>query len=58
VRYQADQEQDDKDEEADSGDLSRRKSHNSKTEEARHQSDHNEDQRIVQYGDFFLFTGA
>jgi hypothetical protein len=39
MRYQANQEQDYEDEEADSGDLSRRKSRNSKTEEARHKGD-------------------
>jgi hypothetical protein len=55
VRYQANQEKNDEDEEADSGNLSCGKRHNSKTEEARYQGDYEEHQRVIQHGKRLLF---
>jgi hypothetical protein len=57
VRYQANQEQNDEDEEANSSNLSSGESYNSKTEDAGQECDYEEDQRVVQHDDSFLFTG-
>jgi hypothetical protein len=58
VRYHANQEQNDEDEKANSGDLSGSKSYNSKTEKTGDQGDYKEDQRIVEHGDSFLFSSS
>jgi hypothetical protein len=51
VRYQANQEKNDEDEKANSGDLSGSKSYSSKTEKTGDHGDYKEDQRIVKHGD-------
>jgi hypothetical protein len=58
VRYHANQEQNDEDEKANSGDLSGSKSYNSKTEKTGDQGDYKKDQRIVEHGDSFLFSSS
>jgi hypothetical protein len=50
VRYQADKEQNDEDEEAYSGNLRRSKSHNPKTQDSGYQGHQKEHQRIVKHG--------
>jgi hypothetical protein len=55
VRYQANQEQYDEDEETNSGNLSRGERYHPKTEGAGYQCDYEEHQRVIQHGDSFLF---
>ena len=50
VRYQANEKQNDEDEKANSGYLSRSKSYDSKTEKTGDQGDYKKDQRIVEHG--------
>jgi hypothetical protein len=55
MSYQANQEQSDEDEKADSGNFSRSKSYHSKTEDTGYQRDYEKDQSVVQHGNSFLF---
>jgi hypothetical protein len=57
VRYQANQEQNEEDEEANSGNLGCGESYNSETEQAGYQCDYEEDQRVVQHVETLSLTG-
>jgi hypothetical protein len=57
VRYKANKEQNQEDEEANPGNLSSSESHYSKTKDASQQCDHKEEQRVIQHCHSFLSRG-